>query len=465
MIHGATQVGSILAGRYRVERVLGQGGMGVVVQATHLQLQQPVALKFLLPEVLENRQAVERFLREAQAVVRLRGEHVARVLDIGTLDTGTPYVVFEFLEGADLARFPRSQLTAGAIVDLALQACEGLAEAHASGIVHRDIKPANLFITRRADGSLWLKILDFGISKISTGGAPLTMTQTVLGTAAYMSPEQMRSSRDVDPRSDIWSLGIVLYELFQGAPPFDSESFSATVLRVAHDPTPRLTVQLPGELDRIVYRCLEKDPARRFQTTAELAVALAPYAQSPAQAAISVQRTRGIVGASPVRAVITPAAPPGPALPSTISGAAAATTTSRRAGRRWPAVGLGAVLVGGVAALVMARGGDEPGPHAAGVAVDQRTPPPPALPPVAPAVPPVALERAPRAALPAVDGGVLDAPSDAIAVAPSHRQDPASGDVPHPPPTGENHGSPTRPAAPAKKDPPKPARPVFDRGD
>src|SRR5262245_10921092 len=243
--------------------------MGIVVQAMHLQLHQPVAMKFLLPEVLGNEQVVHRFLREAQAAVRLRSEHVARVIDVGALESGAPYMVLEYLEGSDLSCFSRAQLSVGGIVDLMLQACEALAEAHSLGIVHRDIKPANFFITRRADGTPLLKVLDFGISKTSTLNDQLTATQAVMGTPAYMSPEQMRSSRDVDHRTDIWSLGVVLYELLQGAPPFGGETFPSMVLKVAADPLPKLTVRLPGDLADIVHRCLEKDPARRFQNIAE----------------------------------------------------------------------------------------------------------------------------------------------------------------------------------------------------
>src|SRR5262249_52281701 len=153
-----------------------------------------------------------------------------------------------------------------------------LAEAHALGIVHRDIKPGNFYLTRGADGTPLLKVLDFGISKVPATGGQLTATQAVMGTPAYMSPEQMRSSRDVDHRSDIWSLGVVLYELLQGAPPFAGDTFSSLVLKVANDPLPRLTVRLPDGLDSVVYRCLEKDPVRRFQDIAALALALARYA-------------------------------------------------------------------------------------------------------------------------------------------------------------------------------------------
>src|SRR5215468_5144695 len=233
--HGPIPIGVVLAGKYRVDRVLGQGGMGVVVQAMHLQLNQPVAMKFLLPEVLGNDQVVERFLREAQAAVRLKSEHVARVIDVGTFDNGAPYMVLEYLDGVDLAHFPRAQLTVGLMVDFMLQACEALAEAHALGIVHRDIKPANFFVTRGPDGAHLVKLLDFGISKAPTGQQDrnLTATMMVMGTPAYMSPEQMRASKSVDNRSDIWSLGIVLYELLQGVPPFEADTFSSMIIKVA----------------------------------------------------------------------------------------------------------------------------------------------------------------------------------------------------------------------------------------
>jgi serine/threonine-protein kinase len=380
-VYSPIEIGAVLAGKYRVDRVLGQGGMGIVVQAMHLQLHQPVAMKFLLPEVLGNQQVVQRFLREAQAAVRLRSEHVARVIDVGTLESGAPYMVLEYLEGTDLSSFPRSQLAIGMVVDLMLQACEALAEAHSLGIVHRDIKPANFFITRRADGMLLLKLLDFGISKAAAMSSQLTATQAVMGTPSYMSPEQMRSSRDVDHRSDIWSLGIVLYELLQGAPPFGGDTFSSMVLKVVHDPLPKLTVHLPGDLEAIVYRCLEKDPARRFQNTAELAQALAKYAQSETQAAITVQRTRGIVGSQ----TFPPAPQPGPGggVPSTLSGAAGARTSSSPRSRRWPAlVAMGVLVVGTVVVITAARsgenaGGRSPSAQPEGSSKATASPPPP----------------------------------------------------------------------------------------
>ena len=292
------ELGTVLLGKYRIERVIGEGGMGVVARAHHLQLDQPVAIKFLLPEVLGDREVVQRFVREAQAAVKLRSEHVARVHDVGTLETGAPYMVMEYLEGTDLGGLLRQQgaLAAGQAVDFMLQACEALAEAHALGIVHRDIKPANFFITRRAHGAPLLKVLDFGISKAPVSvDAGLTRTQAIMGTPAYMSPEQMRSSRRVDARADIWAVGVVLYELLTGRRPFVGETFSALCLTVAMDPLPPLDGALPAGLRQVVMRCLEKEPDARYQDMAALAAALAPHAQTPAQAASTMERTTGVL--------------------------------------------------------------------------------------------------------------------------------------------------------------------------
>ncbi|MEO7731862.1 MAG: serine/threonine-protein kinase [Kofleriaceae bacterium] len=459
-------IGAVLAGRYRVERVLGQGGMGVVVKAMHLQLHQPVAMKFLLPEVLGNQQIVQRFLREAQAAVRLKSEHVARVIDVGSLESGAPYMVLEYLEGSDLSTFPRSQLSVGVVVDLILQACEALAEAHSLGIVHRDIKPANFFIVRGADGTPMLKVLDFGISKTPVTGTNLTATQSVMGTPAYMSPEQMRSSRDVDQRSDLWALGVVLYELLQGAPPFGGDTFSSMVIKVVTEALPAMTVPLPGDLSAIVYRCLEKDPARRFQNVAELAQALAPYARSETQASISVQRTRSIVGLENHRAPVEP----GPARraipPSTISGAAGANTMPPPTGRkRWPIVAaLGALAGVVIIAVVSSRGGaGDPSKSSAAAPRDTATtapappPPPPAAttPPAPPAVATTPAAAPPAATTPVATAPATTPPATAPAAAPLT---PPPAVIPTvaatPPATGSAAAVP-----PVTKKPKKPSRP------
>ena len=295
-----TTPGEILAGKYRVEAVIGVGGMGRVVKANHLYLQQPVAIKILLPQMVESQSTVARFLREAQSTVKLRSEHIARVIDVGTMTDNTPFIVMEFLEGFDLNQILRHHgpQMAQPVVDLILQACEGLAEAHSVGIIHRDIKPSNFFITRRPDGSNLLKILDFGISKTPAELTDLTGTQTVVGTPTYMAPEQMRTARSTDPRSDIWSMGVVMYQMLAGRPPFEAETYAELVMKVGMEPPAPLHVALPPGLDTIVLRCLEKDPKHRIQTVGELARMIAPYASDPMSAQQSAERSTRILTAN-----------------------------------------------------------------------------------------------------------------------------------------------------------------------
>jgi serine/threonine protein kinase len=296
--------GTILLGKYRIDELIGSGGMGNVVRASHLYLHQPVAIKILLPQVSEDPSTVQRFLREAQATVKLKSEHSARVMDVGTGPDGTPFMVMEFLEGSDLHQILRhhGRQPPAVAVDLMLQACEGLAEAHALGIIHRDIKPSNFFITRRPDGSPLLKILDFGISKALVGNHDLTGTQTVLGTPTYMAPEQMKSGRSADPRSDIWSMGVVMYQLLTGYPPFAGETYADLVLKVGLELPAPITVPLPTGLPEAVLRCLEKDAAARYANVGELARAIAPFATdsiSAMQTAARVMRILAQRGAPP----------------------------------------------------------------------------------------------------------------------------------------------------------------------
>jgi serine/threonine-protein kinase len=298
--------GDVLAGKYRIERVLGEGGMGVVVAALHLQLDERVAIKFLLPGALHNPEAVARFAREARAAVKIKSEHVARVSDVGTLETGAPYMVMEFLQGRDLAAVLAhgGPLAVADAAEYVLQACEALAEAHALGIVHRDLKPANLFLATRADGSPCVKVLDFGISKLtsaSSSGADFGMTKThaIMGSPLYMSPEQMSSTRSVDARADIWAVGAILYELTTGSVPFLADSMPllcGMILQEAPLAPRARRPDLPEAFDRLVLRCLEKDKNKRFQNVAELAVALAPFA--PRNGARSAQRISKILNAA-----------------------------------------------------------------------------------------------------------------------------------------------------------------------
>ena len=312
--------GDVLGGKYRVDKVLGVGGMGMVVAATHLELDQRVALKFMLPEAMRSPQSVERFLREAKAVVKLRGEHICRVYDVGRLEGGAPYIVMELMDGRDLSDVlaQRGTLSVPETVDYVVQALEGVAEAHANGIVHRDLKPANLFVTTDNDGSALVKVLDFGISK-STVAGQATKTGEIMGSPAYMAPEQMASSKHVDVRADIWALGVIMYQAVTGTLPFEGETLPALCLAVMNQ-SPRspceLRTEVPSAFSSKVMRCLEKDIGARFSDVGALAAALAPFGGADAASA-----------ASRISHVLTRRNAPPNASPPVVSGAAADAAT------------------------------------------------------------------------------------------------------------------------------------------
>jgi hypothetical protein len=277
--------GELVDGRYLVERVLGVGGMGIVAACADRTSGDRVAIKFMLPEALPQREALQRFVREARALNAIKSEHVARMRDVGNLPDGTPYIVMEYLEGVDLAerlrRGPRLSLQAK--LDIVLQACAGIVAAHGCGVLHRDLKPGNLFLTRQPDGAEQVKLLDFGISKIA-GRSPvgpagaLTSAQTQMGSPHYMAPEQMLHPERVDERVDIWALGVILYELIDGGKPFSGYTFAEICVRVVSSPhIPLATADRDdplGRLAAVVDRCLAKEPVDRYATALELQRAL-----------------------------------------------------------------------------------------------------------------------------------------------------------------------------------------------
>ena len=287
-------VGDLVADKYTVDAIIGVGGMGVVASATHVALGQRVALK-VMRSARMNPESADRFLREARAAVSLKSSHVAKVLDVGTLPSGLPFMVMELLEGSDLSTQleARGALSCSEAVDYILQACDALSEAHALGIVHRDLKPENLFVTERRDGTALVKVLDFGISKVTAtievaeSSAPrraITHESTVMGSPMYMSPEQVRSAKHVDGRSDIWALGAILFELIAGRNAFYAESVPDIFVKILEKPAPRLEDALrdpPAGLAEAIARCLEKDREKRFQTVDELAAALANLTMRP----------------------------------------------------------------------------------------------------------------------------------------------------------------------------------------
>lgn len=280
----------VLAGKYALERIIGEGGMGVVYAAMHLELEQRVAVKVVRQDLATNEEVNERTLREARIAARFRSEHVARVLDAGRVESGAPFIVMEYLEGEDLRShlLRGGPLTVDVAVTFLLQACEALAEAHAEGIIHRDLKPDNLFVTARTDGTAIVKVLDFGISKCvaEDDRRVLTNPALVVGSPDYMAPEQMRAGGVVDRRSDIWSLGAVLYELLSGHRPFAAATVPQVCARVLTEAPPKLRSiepDAPAELEIVIARCLERSPDRRYANVAELARALAPYGRSGSQ--------------------------------------------------------------------------------------------------------------------------------------------------------------------------------------
>jgi serine/threonine-protein kinase len=351
--------GQILLGKYRIERVLGMGGMGVVVAATHVTLEERVAIKFLLPQALSNGEAVKRFLREARAAVRIKSEHVARVTDVGQLENGAPYMIMEYLDGADLGAVAQKHgaLPIEEAVEYVLQACEALAEAHALGIVHRDLKPANLFLVRRADGTPSVKVLDFGISKVSgmaASGSDLGMTKTttVMGSPLYMSPEQMASSKDVDARTDIWALGAILYELLSGTVPFQADTITQLCVMILQQSPPALRnvrPDAPEGLQTVIIRSLAKDRNLRYANIAEFAHALAPFA--PRRARLSIERVSRVMesaGLSGSQPNLDESMPPSSRVGAGTGAAWGATGVEKKGGRAL-GIGIAAVVLAGAA--------------------------------------------------------------------------------------------------------------------
>jgi serine/threonine-protein kinase len=295
------KVGDLIAGKYRVERLLGEGGMGLVVEAYHELLDQRVAVKLLYQDVAD-REAQSRLLLEARSLAKLQSEHVARVIDVDVGADGLPFIVMELLEGADLCQIAdsRGALPRWLVVDYMLQALEGLAHAHGRGIIHRDLKPSNLFLANREDGTQVIKILDFGISKsldtaVGKRTAQLTGGRTVLGSPPYMSPEQVRSPKSVDHRTDIWSLGVCMYELLTNTMPFGGDELQETFAQILEkEPTRirQLVTGVPEGLEQVVMKCLAKNRDDRYSDVAELAKALVPYGSgSWIQSADRVQAT------------------------------------------------------------------------------------------------------------------------------------------------------------------------------
>jgi serine/threonine protein kinase len=308
-IHPYPLPGEVLDGKYRIEHLLGEGGMGAVAKATHMLRRAPVALKFMSPAVLALQGAVERFVNEGVAASQIDSDHVVKVFDVGRMPSGAPYLVMEYLDGCDLSQLlarEGGRLDPTRVVHFGLQILRALQTAHASGIIHRDMKPSNCFVINK-DGEVdFVKLVDFGISKVRSDDAEgrpanLTRTNSALGTPLYMSPEQARSPRDVDHRADLYSVGAILYELLTGRTPYTAESgeYTEILFKIfTTDPVPLRSLQpeISEGLAAVVHHALVRDPNVRFGSASDMAEALAPFAD--ARSAQVMARVRGGRGRS-----------------------------------------------------------------------------------------------------------------------------------------------------------------------
>jgi eukaryotic-like serine/threonine-protein kinase len=445
--------GDVLAGKFRIERVLGVGGMGMVVSAMHIQLEERVAIKFLLPEALMNAEAVARFGREARAAVKIKSEHVARVTDVGALETGAPYMVMELLRGQDLSHVLRDNgaLPIAVAVQYLLQACEALAEAHAVGIVHRDLKPANLFLTARADGSPCIKVLDFGISKVTNPSGSgsdmgMTRTQSIMGSPLYMSPEQLASAKDVDQRTDVWAVGCVLYELVTGRVPFEAETMPQLCTLILHtEPPPPRSVRadVPEALDQAILRCLRKDRNQRYANVAALAADLAHF--SPDAGPRSAERISRVLSSSGVSSSLLSSSNPATLSSGASTGSAWGNTQVSRGSRAvwYGLAGVGAAIIIGVVAWKATSTHSGPTTDPSTVATPNK---PPSEPATAAAAPPTAAAALPTSPVaPPADSATLVPSAAAAAPAVVGKGKPVAGK----PVAGKPGGKPKPPGDPS----------------
>jgi len=436
--------GTVVAGKLRIVRLLGMGGMGAVYEVEHAFTKHRRALKLLHPEMLEHPMVVARFLREASAAGHIGNAHIVETFDAGTLEGGEPYIVMEMLEGETLAsRLEREQrLPVGELADLVRQACDGVQAAHAAGIVHRDLKPENLFVVQR-DGKPFVKVLDFGISKfdrslVSGGGRDAnasTKEGSSLGTPYYMSPEQVDGDKDLDARTDVYALGVILYECASGQRPYVAEALPKLAVLIHVGKPERLSglrPELPRAFVDVVHKAMARDKGERFQTAAELGSALAPFGREALDA--TMPELTGVRGGSSrpppaVRATSEPPAtgassePPSPGAGAARGAAAVARPSGKTmggsslsvarekpratgGGRVVALVAIGALVLGATAVVMTTRGGA----GGAGGAPIPATAEPFKLPVVGSATP-SALPPLPAATVSAIEP-VLPAPSE-----------------------------------------------------
>ncbi|HEX4404254.1 MAG TPA: protein kinase, partial [Polyangia bacterium] len=407
MAETAALLGTTLGGAYQLTREIGRGGMGAVYEGVHLRLNRRVAVKLMARELATNTEALARFRREAEVTSQLGHPHIVQVFDFGEAPTGEPYLVMEFLEGEDLeGRLRRAgRMPAGAAAHIIKQIASALAATHGKGIVHRDLKPANVFVLAVEGETDFVKVVDFGISKVKAATTRLTAAAAVMGTPNYMSPEQAAGRVDeIDGATDQWALACIAYELLAGRPPFVGDNIASLLYQVVHEaPSPLAAhaLGLPAGVDAVLMRALAKKPGERFESVAAFSRAFEGTAAggSVAPAPIGAVTTPAALAATGIAGTLAPSAPAKAAETtfSSAAGEALATRATTASERRWRGVGIGAVAVAAIAvgAIVVARSGGDARP-----AVTSASPAPTkpsTTPATAPAVAPPAAATIPAA--------------------------------------------------------------------
>jgi serine/threonine-protein kinase len=462
------EIGQLLDNKYKIVRLLGEGGMGAVYEGENVRIHHRVAIKVMHPAVEADNGARERFEREAQAAGRIGSEHICEVYDLGELPSGARYMVMEFLAGEALSTrvLKLGRIPIEVMAPLLLQLLEGLEAAHSAGIIHRDLKPDNVFLQRTKQGGDFVKIVDFGVSKFNalSGGSAMSMTRTgaMVGTPYYMSPEQVRGAKLVDHRSDLYSVGVVLFECITGSLPFQAETFNELMFKIALEPPADAEQLVPGldpRFGAIVRKAMAREPSQRYDSAQQFAAAVAEWMQvagvaMPAGHASISQSGAGAMhspfanssGGHPVVLATTPN-PGGPLDKTTASGSGLSKTPAppqpKKGNTAIVAIAVGVVVLAaaGIGVLQMSKGKSAAAAPTAETATAAAAAVVPA-PVVTASAPPAALAPAPAPTVVATEAPAASAPP-----APSDASSVAHGAAVHP-------ISVARPVAPVAAPPP-----------